>query len=53
MAGEDQQEMKQDRVALPPPAKRRDHHLRMLFILHSIEMLGFCFSFREYYTSWV
>ena len=28
MAGEDQQDVKQERVPLPPPTKRRDHHLR-------------------------
>jgi hypothetical protein len=31
MVGEDQQEIKTERVALPPPTKRRDHHLRMFF----------------------
>jgi hypothetical protein len=30
MAGEDQQETKSEKVALPPPTKRRDHHLRKL-----------------------
>jgi hypothetical protein len=28
MVGEDQQDLKSDRVALPPPTKRRDPHLR-------------------------
>ena len=30
MSGEDQHDVKLDRVALPPPTKRRDHHLREL-----------------------
>jgi len=30
MAGEDQQDTKPEKVALPPPTKRRDHHLRKL-----------------------
>jgi len=34
MAGEDQQDIKTDRVALPPPTKRRDHHLRKLVTEH-------------------
>ena len=29
MVGEDQPEVKQERVALPPPVKRRDLHMRM------------------------
>ena len=29
MSGEEHQDIKQDRVALPPPTKRRDLHLRM------------------------
>ena len=28
MVGDDQPELKADRVALPPPTKRRDYHLR-------------------------
>ena len=28
MSGEDQSELKLDKVPLPPPMKRRDHHLR-------------------------
>jgi hypothetical protein len=28
MAGEDQQEIRAERIALPPPIKRRDLHLR-------------------------
>lgn len=30
MVGEDQSETKHERVALPPPVKRRDHHMRKL-----------------------
>jgi len=37
MAGEDQNETKSERVALPPPTKRRDHHLPSV----SIAQLGF------------
>lgn len=37
MAGEDQQESKMERVALPPPMKRRDHHLRKLRIKYEDE----------------
>jgi len=32
MVGEDQNETKLERVALPPPTKRRDHNLRKLRI---------------------
>lgn len=32
MIGEDQHEVKHERVALPPPTKRRDHHMRKFFV---------------------
>lgn len=33
MTGEDQSEMRTEKVALPPPAKRRDHHLRKFTLI--------------------
>jgi hypothetical protein len=36
MSGDDEQDTKRlERVALPPPRKRRDYHLRMFSILSS------------------
>ena len=49
MAGEDQSETKHERVALPPPVKRRDHHMRKLVRISSIKCCSFSFS--EYRTS--
>ena len=45
MVGDEQQDGKADRVALPPPTKRRDHHLRMLFIVLFDENFIRLFSF--------
>jgi hypothetical protein len=44
MAGEEHQDVKQERVALPPPAKRRDLHLRRLLDLY-LRNSFFSFSF--------
>ncbi len=38
MAGDEHQDIKQDRIALPPPTKRRDYHLRMLLIINLIKI---------------
>ena len=44
MVGEDSQDMKREKIALPPPVKRRDHHLCKLF--HSYGMkINACFNF--------
>ena len=45
MVGDEQQEARADRMALPPPTKRRDHHLRMLFIVSLIQNSVRLFSF--------
>lgn len=47
MAGDEQQEVKPERVALPPPTKRRDLHLRSFnsLIITLAEILKICFFF--------
>jgi len=46
MSGDDEQDTKRlDRVALPPPKKRRDPNLRMLFPILSSIFYRVLFSF--------
>ena len=56
MSGEDQHDVRLDRVALPPPTKRRDHHLRESFVQSTDEVLRMSrpsISFGEHSTDWL